>query len=463
MFQIMIVSERRELIRRLVSYLEKDKTYELSIVPFSDSTVEQFANIKPDIVCLDTSVFVPYSFIIDELTQFHWKFSLVLIGPAAQLWPHSIPSVHVEYAQLNQEVLLSALTALISTLPSPAETPQNSDPFSKQLIPDIYHIVAIYDAFSNAHNIPEISLPDIVVRMHLPFDSFAVQENGKCLLIMIRKSKLPAGMELSNLLQYVRGNILKRYFILYRGNVHWSVVKAVCASFERYLKYSYFLQGNFVDIAMLSNILPIQHDALQYALVHLLEASLLGKSDTAENLLGALYMRILKPGLDFGAVVYVRWMLNWTIRFQGELTNTILPPEQASVFDTIEEEWNNIQQRLVPVSQQMQNKHLSKVVYSTIVAIFTKFRNNLYLEDMAQTLGVNKIYLSRVIKEQTQKTFNEILKDIQMTASQYYLLHTDESVVKIAQSVGYNDANYFGRAYKKYYGVSPMKMRKNNL
>lgn len=40
-----------------------------------------------------------------------------------------------------------------------------------------------------------------------------------------------------------------------------------------------------------------------------------------------------------------------------------------------------------------------------------------------------------------------------------YLRNTEQSVTEIAGKVGYNDANYFTRTFRKRYGISPREYR----
>ena len=42
------------------------------------------------------------------------------------------------------------------------------------------------------------------------------------------------------------------------------------------------------------------------------------------------------------------------------------------------------------------------------------------------------------------------------------LLETNESINEIALKCGFNDSDYFGNAFKRTKGISPLKYRKNN-
>lgn len=46
-----------------------------------------------------------------------------------------------------------------------------------------------------------------------------------------------------------------------------------------------------------------------------------------------------------------------------------------------------------------------------------------------------------------------------MKSAERLLVSTDMNVTEIARSIGYNDANYFTRVFKKKYGMSPRDFR----
>ncbi len=51
------------------------------------------------------------------------------------------------------------------------------------------------------------------------------------------------------------------------------------------------------------------------------------------------------------------------------------------------------------------------------------------------------------------------LTDYRMDRAEEMVLNTDEKSYKIAEKVGYQDANYFSYVFKKKFGVSPSKYR----
>lgn len=83
----------------------------------------------------------------------------------------------------------------------------------------------------------------------------------------------------------------------------------------------------------------------------------------------------------------------------------------------------------------------------------------LSLDDVCADLGVSNSYFSSIFKKETGQSFVSYLTDYRMDRAEEMVLNTDEKSYKIAEKVGYQDANYFSYVFKKKFGVSPSKYR----
>ncbi len=97
-------------------------------------------------------------------------------------------------------------------------------------------------------------------------------------------------------------------------------------------------------------------------------------------------------------------------------------------------------------------------VKNTIRFIRYKYSINIKVEDIADALGVNRSYLSRLFKEATGSTIQDYLLRYRMNEATKLLTNPDNSVSYVAFAVGYNDAFTFSKAYKRYTGISPSQV-----
>lgn len=87
----------------------------------------------------------------------------------------------------------------------------------------------------------------------------------------------------------------------------------------------------------------------------------------------------------------------------------------------------------------------------------------LTLEQVADALQVNPVYLSRTLKQELGISFSQLLTDIRMKKAVEMLASTDLTVHEISQRIGYETQHYFSTVFKKTIGVSPNQYRRGEL
>ena len=84
------------------------------------------------------------------------------------------------------------------------------------------------------------------------------------------------------------------------------------------------------------------------------------------------------------------------------------------------------------------------------------------LEELAETIGVSKSYLSRIFKMNAGISVWAYLNRYRIQKAKALLLLSNESITTIASSVGYEDAGYFGRVFHEITGLTPRAFRQQS-
>lgn len=109
-------------------------------------------------------------------------------------------------------------------------------------------------------------------------------------------------------------------------------------------------------------------------------------------------------------------------------------------------------------------KENSELLCDRVIEIIDSEYSNesLSLTDISERLYVSPNYLSSLIKKYRRENFTALLNERRMKAAADLLLCTQMKILEIASRCGYSDQHYFSYCFKKYYGMTPMKMREEN-
>ena len=94
--------------------------------------------------------------------------------------------------------------------------------------------------------------------------------------------------------------------------------------------------------------------------------------------------------------------------------------------------------------------------------IRTNYMEDLSLEAVAAHVNICPTYFSKKFKSSTGFGYKEYLINVRIQEASNMLLETNEPINEIALKCGFNDSDYFGNAFKRTKGISPLKYRKNN-
>ena len=98
-------------------------------------------------------------------------------------------------------------------------------------------------------------------------------------------------------------------------------------------------------------------------------------------------------------------------------------------------------------------------VDSLVRYIQAHYNEEISIQALADHYGMTPGYLSSLFKKKTNKTIVQYITDLRMKRAREYLEKSNLSIADIAQNVGFNEAQYFSRVFKKCVGVTPGQYR----
>jgi AraC-like DNA-binding protein len=99
------------------------------------------------------------------------------------------------------------------------------------------------------------------------------------------------------------------------------------------------------------------------------------------------------------------------------------------------------------------------IVKQVLRFIDANYSNSIGLQEVAKEVNLSPAYLTDMIRRETGKTVLSWIVERRMTEARRLLLETDRAINQIAEAVGYFDAGYFIRLFRRLNGTTPQAWR----
>lgn len=102
-------------------------------------------------------------------------------------------------------------------------------------------------------------------------------------------------------------------------------------------------------------------------------------------------------------------------------------------------------------------------IYPVLEYLRAHYAEHISIADMASLLQISESGFYTIFKKEMGTSPIKYLNDYRLSVARDLLLHTNDSMKEIAESVGIVDQFYFSRLFKTKYKMSPQKYRKENF
>ncbi|HHY82988.1 MAG TPA: helix-turn-helix domain-containing protein [Clostridiales bacterium] len=125
----------------------------------------------------------------------------------------------------------------------------------------------------------------------------------------------------------------------------------------------------------------------------------------------------------------------------------------------VEAFYQSIAERLLQAEEDNQLAGSSKIIEFINSYIINHLDEELSLNKFAELLNYHPSYLSRVFKQEMGISFSDYLTGIRVEKAKELLQQNDLKISAIATMLGFEDASYFTRFFKKNTGMAPLEYR----
>lgn len=87
------------------------------------------------------------------------------------------------------------------------------------------------------------------------------------------------------------------------------------------------------------------------------------------------------------------------------------------------------------------------------------YQEKITVGQMARQVHFSEGYFCRFFKENFHMSFMEYVNGVRLQKAEYLVTETDRTMEEIAGEVGFSSSSYFAAAFRRAYGISPLKYR----
>ena len=116
---------------------------------------------------------------------------------------------------------------------------------------------------------------------------------------------------------------------------------------------------------------------------------------------------------------------------------------------------NHAVEELAKRVREHRERHTSSYTQQSMDYVYGHFREKIYLDDIADTLGISSSHLSRLFKKETGKALQDFVNDVRVEKAANLLIYSDEPLPRIAEYVNFPSQSYFGKIFKQCMGMTP--------
>lgn len=182
-------------------------------------------------------------------------------------------------------------------------------------------------------------------------------------------------------------------------------------------------------------------------------------SKKIKELFPEIYIIILTNFAEFS---YAKEAISCGV-YEYLIKSDIRPKELSEILTKINNKikaiGDNIKEQRLEKKDININKSYSRSIDKALKYIDNNYKNHISLMDVAKHIYLSHEYFSRLFKEEVGENFSTYLTIYRIKKAKELIKNTDMKISQIASEVGYSNAGYFSKNYKKYTGVSPEEDR----
>ena len=189
--------------------------------------------------------------------------------------------------------------------------------------------------------------------------------------------------------------------------------------------------------------------------------------DKVKYIVNSIFMKISK--MNFENIDEIYFLAEWAMGLFYDYEDENISGKNSEMNTLLNSCWNINEFKSVFLKyiteciDYIKNKsevQILKPVRVTISYIEENFKDKITIEEAANIVELNPIYLGSLFKKETGLSFSNYVIKVRMESAKKLLVETNYTIAAIGGEVGYKDTRYFSQLFAKTVGIKPALYRR---
>ena len=129
----------------------------------------------------------------------------------------------------------------------------------------------------------------------------------------------------------------------------------------------------------------------------------------------------------------------------------------ANILENRKNIYHKLQNKAEHEIENIEIKSHDEILMQKVMAIVKDniSDSELNVEMLADGIGISRVHMHRKLKELTNQSARDFIKNIRMKQAAYLLTTSKINIGEVGYAIGYSNLSHFSKSFKSYYGVSP--------
>ncbi len=458
--KILIVGENRNFVKKVCKTLEKITfmDFEIDIVFYSTSAFERIVTSMPDIIIIDSEIVLNFQVLLKEISQCTWNFNTYIFGVENL---HHLSDGNFFYNYNDIENAVNNIFEKNNSININSKEGGNCN-FNREKyeVQEKFYTVATYIYTGHENEIINKCKSKLIEdEIQKICNVISLQVLNNDIIVVAEESKPSITNTIFN---FLCENISNNYSVLFHDKTEINNINSILDKILKNIHYSYFCSGELVCYTYLEkNLKPLNTKFFEDTNLKLIKNIMNCDENAVAEILNKTFIEDIRGNFDTSSLILLR---KWLLLCTNIISNISQVGFVRTKYSSVEYECENYITYFTTAIKKMNSMEISKHTINAILYTFENYNNfDLSLSNMADILNVSKMHLSRVFKKDTGETYLSFLLCIRIFFAKNYLCNSNYKVREIANLVGYEDAHYFTKIFKKYTSMTPKEFKEISL